>query len=434
MRGVLRKLIPEIVINKYHYLLAMSGAIFFRFPSRKLKVIGVTGTNGKSTVVYLLAKMLTAAGYKVASSSSIEFQIGDKVWPNEFKMTMPGRAFLQSFLAKAVKAGCTHVVIEVTSEGLVQNRHAFVDFDTAIFTNLSPEHIERHGGYVKYREAKGVLFRALAKSNKKIKTSIINLADPKAQYFLSFGADRIFVYRKHDQEPRAAIPQAAQEVISQNEQVNASGIDFNIATTKYQSSLRGDLNIENMLAVISAGISEGLSLDSMAKILQEIKEIPGRLEQIPNKKGINVFVDYAHTPAALESVYQALGANSVLICVLGAAGGGRDKWKRPEMGKIAVRYCQKIILTNEDPYDEDPVKIIAEIEAGLKESNFKKENYEIMIDRKAAIVKAISIARSGETVIITGKGSESLMAVAAGKKISWDDRQIAVKALREADK
>ena len=347
---------------------------------------------------------------------------------------MPGRAFLQSFLAKAVKAGCTHVVIEVTSEGLVQNRHAFVDFDTAIFTNLSPEHIERHGGYVKYREAKGVLFRALAKSNKKIKTSIINLADPKAQYFLSFGADRIFVYRKHDQEPRAAIPQAAQEVISQNEQVNASGIDFNIATTKYQSSLRGDLNIENMLAVISAGISEGLSLDSMAKILQEIKEIPGRLEQIPNKKGINVFVDYAHTPAALESVYQALGANSVLICVLGAAGGGRDKWKRPEMGKIAVRYCQKIILTNEDPYDEDPVKIIAEIEAGLKESNFKKENYEIMIDRKAAIVKAISIARSGETVIITGKGSESLMAVAAGKKISWDDRQIAVKALREADK
>ncbi|KKR77937.1 MAG: UDP-N-acetylmuramoyl-L-alanyl-D-glutamate-2,6-diaminopimelate ligase [Parcubacteria group bacterium GW2011_GWA2_40_8] len=165
-------------------------------------------------------------------------------------------------------------------------------------------------------------------------------------------------------------------------------------------------------------------MDDMSKFLKECGVVPGRLEKISNSRNIDIYVDYAHTPAALEAVYQTLSRNSELVCVLGAAGGGRDKWKRPELGRIAAQYCKKIILTNEDPYDEDPKNIIEAIEEGIKEKKESDIDFEIIIDRKKAIIKAIEFTKPGQALIVTGKGSENLMMLAHGEKMSWDDREI----------
>ena len=164
MKEIIEKFIPSFLLNWYHFLLAFFGALIYRFPSKKLKVVGVTGTGGKSTVVEFCSQILKEAGYKTASISSISFKIKDKQWPNALKMTMPGRLKLQRFLRRAVKAGCQYLVLEVTSEGILQHRQKFINFEAAIFTNLSQEHIERHGSFEKYREAKGKLFKQTQKN------------------------------------------------------------------------------------------------------------------------------------------------------------------------------------------------------------------------------------------------------------------------------
>ncbi len=438
MKALIKKLLSRSAISKYHYFLSFTGAILYGFPSKKVKVIGVTGTNGKSTVVYLLAQMLKGAGYKVALSSSIEFWIGDKIWPNTFKMTMPGRYFLQKFLKQAYIAGCDYVIIEVTSEGIAQNRHAFIDFDSVALINISPEHIERHGGYENYKKAKGILFEALAASKKNNRSIVINIADKEANYFLGLvSKDPVrrpvgVAFRRSDQVSTTGLFSSMQEVISNNERVNKGGVLFNINGVEFESELQGTFNIENLLTVISIGISQNMKLEDISKILKQCKVVPGRLEKISNNKNLDIYVDYAHTPAALEAVYRALSPNADLVCVLGATGGGRDKWKRPELGKIAARYCKKIILTNEDPYDEDPISIIEAVERGVSSSvkiNDNKIDYEIILDRKKAIVKAIETAKPGQAVIVTGKGSENLMMLSRGEKIAWDDRDIIKKIL-----
>src|SRR3989344_7705188 len=241
IKSLVKRMLPQSGISRYHYFLAFAGALFSGFPSKKIKVIGVTGTNGKSTVVYLLAQMLKGAGYKVALSSSIEFWIGDKVWPNTFKMTMPGRAFLQKFLRDACAAQCDYVIIEVTSEGMLQNRHAFIDFNSVVLTNISPEHIERHGGYENYKRTKGKLFEALGSSTKNNKNIIINIADKGANYFLSLvGGDPNkrpggVVFRRSDQTATTGIFSGIQEVVSANERVNKEGILFNINGVEFES-------------------------------------------------------------------------------------------------------------------------------------------------------------------------------------------------------
>ena len=188
MKDLIKKFITSFLIRWYHFLLAFLGAFIFRFPSRKLKVIGVTGTNGKSTIVEMITKILAATEYKVASLSSIKFKIGGKEWPNTLKMTMPGRFKLQRFLRQAVNSGCKYVVLEVTSEGIKQYRHKFIDFDAAVFTNLSPEHIEAHGSFENYRAAKGKLFQA-AKN-----VHVINIDDENREYFLQFPAEKKYTY------------------------------------------------------------------------------------------------------------------------------------------------------------------------------------------------------------------------------------------------
>ncbi len=445
-----KSFIPNFLFNWYHFFLALLGAVLYRFPSKRLIVIGVTGTNGKSTVVHLTDKILEEAGHRVAALSSIRFKIGNKERQNILKMTMPGRFRIQKFLREAVNNGCKYAVIEVTSEGIKQHRHRFIDFDVAVLTNLTPEHIESHGSFEKYREAKAKLFQSLANSKHKIlnpkqisnskckipnrKVLIINLDDESADYFLKFPAKEKYGYKissKFKAQSSNLQPKVQNLLYPENCQINQNGISFTINSTQFNLNLLGEFNIYNSLAAICVGLSQGISLEICKKALEKVKGIPGRMEEVI-KEPFRVIVDYAHTPDALQKVYKAIRnfkvqtQSSKLICVLGACGGGRDKWKRPKMGEIAAEYCNRVILTNEDPYDENPEKILDEIFSGFSSSKRKTQNSKLykILDRGEAIKKALTLAESDDVVIITGKGCEPWMCVAKGEKIPWDDRKV----------
>ncbi len=422
IKEIIKKFIPSFLLNLYHFLLALLGAFFYGFPGKKLTVIGITGTSGKSTVVSFTTRILEEAGYKVASLSSIKFKIGEKETENMLKMTMPGRFKLHKFLKKAVKSECDYAVLEVTSEGIKQHRHEFIDFDVVLLTNLSPEHIEAHGGFENYRRAKGKLFEITKKNH------IVNLDDKNTDYFLKFPSQRKYGFgieqKSKEFESKERKNKVDNFIEATDIELSERGIVFKINKTTFSLELFGKFNIYNALSAISVGISQGIKFETCKKALEKIKKIPGRME-IVVKKPFFVIVDYAHTPKALRSVYNAIYNSKIkkkdtkMICVLGACGGGRDKWKRPVLGKIASKYCQRVIITNEDPYEEPPIKIIEEVIEGTGEKAEK------ILDRKKAIKKAIKAAKEGDVVVITGKGSEPWMCVKGGKKISWDDRKIA---------
>src|SRR3989344_7814494 len=347
-----KKLIPKSVFNffqpAYHSALAYAGAAYYGFPSKDLKVIAVTGTKGKSTVVFLISKILENAGEPVAAIGSLGFKIKGKEWPNTLKMTMPGRFRLQKFLHEAKKAGCKYVVLEVTSEGIKQKRHLGIQFDCAVFTNLHKEHIESHGSFENYYRAKQELFKRTKN------THVINADDPNTKLFGDFPAKHKIFYGL-----------TKGDMVASNIKLSNAGSSFEVYGMVYNTYLAGQFNVMNMLAVLSVGAIYKIDLPSAKPVLESVEFIPGRMEFI-QRKPFEVVVDYAHTPDSLEQVYRTLKKSPStspgtpitqishkLICVIGAAGGGRDKWKRPEFGRIAAEYCDEIILTNEDPYHEN---------------------------------------------------------------------------------
>ncbi|MBU0546599.1 MAG: UDP-N-acetylmuramoyl-L-alanyl-D-glutamate--2,6-diaminopimelate ligase [Patescibacteria group bacterium] len=389
VKKFLRKIIPTYLRDAYHLLPSFLGAVYYRFPSNKIKVIAVTGTNGKSSVINLVKYVLEEAGFKVAASSSIFFQIGDQQKPNTLRMTMPGGFYLQGFLRKAVNNKCDYAVLEITSEGIKQYRHKFITFEAAVFTNLTPEHIEAHGSFEKYREAKGKLFEATKNIH------IINIDDENAEYFLKFPAKKKYTY-------------------------GLNRGDINTKNTQFKLKLLGEFNIYNALAAICVGLSQSVSLEICQRALEKIEGIPGRMELVISEP-FKVVVDYAFTPNALDQAYKAIRNSlnpSKMICVLGSCGGGRDKWKRPILGELATKYCDEIIITNEDPYDENPKEIIDQVAVGTGEKALK------ILDRREAIRLALKLAKENDAVIITGKGCELSICLPDGKKILWDDRQV----------
>ena len=287
------------------------------------------------------------------------------------------------------------MVLEVTSEGIKQHRHRFINFAIAVFTNLSPEHIEAHQGFENYKRAKGKLFQATREVH------VINLDDENAKYFLQFPVKKKYTYG-----------------LNQG--------DINNQDLQLKLRLIGDFNIHNALAAICVGLSQNIDLATCKKAVEKVEGIPGRMEKIISQP-FKVFVDYAFTPNALEKVYQTLthqlinSSTNKLICVLGACGGGRDKWKRPVLGKLVAQYCDEVIVTNEDPYDEDPIEIIEQVAKGTMGKARK------ILDRREAIRESLKISQPGDVVVITGKGCEPWLCVAGGKKIPWDDRQVVKK-------
>jgi UDP-N-acetylmuramoyl-L-alanyl-D-glutamate--2,6-diaminopimelate ligase len=392
----------------YHFSLALLGAVIYRFPSRKIKVIGITGTKGKTTTVELINAILEAAGKRTAVLSSLRTKIVDRSEKNLFGNTMPGRFFIQNFFQEAVKAKCEYAILEVTSQGVALSRHRFIRWRSAAITNLAPEHIESHGSFENYRAAKLAFLK--------------KAAGMKAPVFLNEKNDHYDFFLK---------ALAGKKIIpfSKDEAVN-----FGAGNPVLQS----DFYRENMALAYKVTRELGISEGVINKALAEFKGVPGRFEFVQSEP-FAVVVDYAHTPDSLEAIYKAVRPEEVfgrpgrLIAVLGAAGGGRDKWKRPKMGAIAAEYCDVVILTNEDPFDEDPESILDEIEAGLfkiQNSKFKINNtYYKILDRKEAIKKAVALARPGDCVVMTGKGSEPYLRVAGGKKIEWDEKRFALEAL-----
>ncbi len=404
----IKKIIPIKLFKKlqpfYHYSLSLLGAIIYRFPSRKIFVVGITGTKGKTSTAELVNVILETAGYKTALAGTLRFKIGNKSENNKFKMTMPGRFFIQHFLRKAIREKCDFVILEMTSEGTKQYRHKFIQLNSLIYTNLTPEHIESHGSYEKYRTAKLKIAKALEKSSKKRKSIIVNKDDKESHRFLNINIKEKYQYSLTDAQPF---------------ELKKVGLSLTIDKQKIDSYLSGEFNIYNILAAVIFTKSQNIGVEIIKKAIENFKSIRGRVERIDGGQDFTVIVDYAHTPDSLEKLYEAF-PNSKRICVLGNTGGGRDKWKRKVMGSIAYKYCSKIILTNEDPYDEDPKKIVKDIAKGIQ-----KPIYRIIMDRKEAIQKAISSAKTGDTVLITGKGTDPYIMGPNNSKLDWDDAIIA---------
>ncbi len=420
METLLRKiqnLLPEKIYRffqpAYHFTLAILGTIFYRMPSRHIYVIGVTGTKGKSSTTEFINAVLEAAGKKTAVLSTIRFKVGEKTHPNKYKMTMPGRFFLQKFLRDAVDTKCEYAVLEMTSEGARFFRHIGVELDALIFTNLSPEHIESHGSFTNYKNAKLRLVKHLSNSRKQSRLSIANLDNEHAPSFLIEAVEKNIGYSLKDVETLSETPH---------------GSEINYKGTKIKIPLPGKFNISNALAAITLAEELNISIEDVKKGIEGLSLIRGRVEKIEEGQDFTVVVDYAHTDDSLRKLYETF-SSSRKIAVLGGTGGGRDSWKRPVLGKIASEHCNEIIVTNEDPYDEDPLKIINEVASGVT-----AHTPIIIPDRREAIAHALSIASTGDTVLITGKGTDPYIMGPNGTKIIWDDAKVAREELEKLKK
>lgn len=415
---VIPRSIYRLIQPIYHYLLAFLGNIFYNFPSKKIFVVGVTGTKGKTTTLELINVMLEAAGKRTALFSSIRRKIDKKSEKNPTETTMPGRFTLQKFFREAVEADCEYALVEVTSEGVAKHRHRFIHWDAAVFLNIHPEHIEAHGSFEKYLEAKLSFFRYLKHSSKKKKYFFINKDDPHAPYF----------------EKAAEKTEHKEIILFSRDDVYRF---LSLIQEEYNPDwLLADFNVLNAAAANAFAKIAGVSNEDIWDALRNFQGIKGRMDFV-RREPFAVVVDYAHTPDSLLAVYENLRRTpyftkgSRLICVLGSAGGGRDKWKRPEMGRIAAHHCDYIILTNEDPYDENPRAILEEINSGIPKDEFPIPKTQIILDRREAIEKAIFLAEKGDMVVITGKGSEEWIHVADGKKIPWSDREVVKEILQK---
>lgn len=413
MKKILKAILPPFVLSVYHFSLAFLAAVLYFYPSKKIAVIAVTGTKGKSSTLEYLNAIAEAAGMRTALASTIRFKIGTDSKPNLLRQTQPGRFFLQRFLSRAVQDGCTIAFIEMTSEGARQHRHRFIDLDALIFINLAPEHIESHGSLEAYQNAKFELGKQLARSHKRPRYMVANADDEQGNRYLSLPVEHLLPFSLSGATPFES---------------SEHGGYFTFGGTKIEVRLPGEFSLKNALASATLMNALGFPITAIVSGIASLTKIPGRTEEINEGQAFPVIVDYAHTPDSLRALYSAYRTRRK-ICVLGSTGGGRDLWKRPAMGAIADELCDTIILTNEDPYDEDPQSIVDSIARGI---THKKP--EIIMDRRAAIARAIELARASDAVLITGKGTDPTIQLARGKSIPWSDADVAREELRKIQK
>lgn len=454
----IKKIIPRSIFKKlqpyYHFTLSYLAALYYRFPSRKLIVIGVTGTSGKTTTVYLIAQTLKNLGFKVGFTSTSLISDGVIESLNDRKMTMLGRFATQRMLALMVKNGCQFAIIETSSQGIVQFRHRFIDYDKLVFTCLFPEHIEAHGGFENYKKAKEELFLFLSKTKNKCinqkmivqnkvsglqkinceaikKTFVINGNSEHANDFLKFPAQEKIIFLNPKENHYKLINEVNKIFHYSEIAQTAGGLNFKIENKKFEANLLGRFNASNIMATFSVLSSFNFSFEQIQKSFSNIQAVPGIMELVisPDKdqSHFTVLVDYAFLPIALEKTYEVINTMRFkkIIHVLGAAGGGRDVWRRSVLGHIAAVNADFIVVTNEDPYDDDPEEIINEVANGALESGFELgRNLFKTLDRRTAIRQALFLAEKGDLVLVTGKGCEQAICVAGGKMIEWDDRKV----------
>jgi len=414
----MKKLIPQSIKNIYHLFQAVLANLIYGFPSKNIKVIGVTGTNGKTTTCQMTVRILEEAGYKAAMASTINFKLGDKEWVNTTKFTTLSPFAVQKFLKQAVEAGCDYAVLETSSHSLDQYRVWGIDYKVAVITNVTREHLDYHKTMERYRQAKLKLF-------KKAGTSVVNLDMEKPEDFLQYENKKKKTYSLKDKRA---------DIFARNIHLENSNSTFEIDNQKFYLNLAGDFNVENALAAVAVGTAESVNLDDCVKALADIKGVPGRMEKVPNRKGLDIIIDYAVTPDSLEKLYALLedinSQKARIIAVFGSCGE-RDRGKRPIMGEIVSRHADFVIVTNEDPYGEDPMQIIEEVAGGVKGKK-ENENFWKILDRRAAIGKALQIAKPGDFVVVTGKGAEETMAV-GDQRIPWNDKKVILEELEKVE-
>jgi len=434
MKKIIKKICPKFLASLYHFTQVKFFQLLFGNPSEKMIVIGVTGTKGKSTTANMIWSVMSAAGMKVGQTGTANFRVGNEEALNKWHMTMPGPRVLYRELAKMAKAKCDAVVVETTSEGIKQHRHLGINYDLVVFTNLSPEHIASHGSYHSYRAAKGKLFAHLAKSRRKFfgktmlpKKSLICGDDPEASFFQQFPADEKITFGFG----------AGNKIAGRDVKPTAQGVEFCVGSERYFVPIIGAFNAENALAAVAVGKALGLGYKVIAKGLANLPTLPGRMEKIETKKPFTVIVDYAHEKksmtALLETAQKIKGPGKVIL-LLGAEGGGRDKAKRPIMGELAAKMADYVIVSNVDPYEDDPKEIIEDIASAAKRAGMKEgKNLFSIEDRRAGIAKSLKLAQPGDLVLITGKGAEQQIII-GGRRLPWDDRQVVREELEKLNK
>lgn len=403
---------------------------FYEYPAGKMRMIAVTGTNGKTTTSHITAHILHHAGYKTGIIGTIHVMIGDHEYPTH--NTTPDVVDLEKMLYSMVEAGITHVCMEVSSHALAMGRVEGIEFDNVSFTNLTEDHLDYHKTMDNYAAAKAILFKkASAPGQKKgNKSAHINIDVPYADVMEAAVKDRsvcpVYTYS-----------------IDQPSDLKASHIEFNTSSSEFSveyqgkaypvhTHLAGRFNVYNVLAAMSAALSEGIPMEEVITALSDFHSVPGRFELIDEGQPFTVVVDYAHTPDGLENILKTAQEikRGRIISVFGC-GGDRDKLKRPIMGRIGARYSDVVIVTSDNPRTEDPDVIVSEVAAGVKEIAEKKPSfhYEILVNRREAIRRAIALAKPGDMVMIAGKGHENYQ-ILKDRTIHFDDREEARKAIR----
>jgi UDP-N-acetylmuramoyl-L-alanyl-D-glutamate--2,6-diaminopimelate ligase len=413
-----RRMIAHILVEDARRALAEIACAFYDHPSQKLELVGITGTNGKTTTSFMVREALAAEGRQPGLIGTVRYEIGSRVIPAV--RTTPEAPDIQFMLDQMVRVGCRSAVMEVSSHALAQRRVWGIDFDVGVFTNLSRDHLDFHGTLENYFDAKMQLFRGLGLQQKRA-TAVVNLDNEWGMELIKINGlrARLLTFGEH--------PSA--DVRATDIELSPRGTRFSVRTpwgaADVQLRLLGRFNVSNALAAIATCGALGISPARTADALARMQAVPGRLEQIENDRGFHVFVDYAHTPEALSHVLDTLRELRPrrLIVVFGC-GGDRDRGKRAPMGAVAYARADYTILTSDNPRREKPEAIIADIEQGMA----TRERHEVILDRAEAIARALAIARPGDIVLIAGKGHETLQEFAT-TKIPFDDREMARRLL-----
>lgn len=426
VQEVLDIAVPQIVYADTRYAMAVFAAHYYGYPSSSMKLIGITGTNGKTTTSMILEQLLASQGKQTGLMGTIQIKIGDEI--REVSNTTQEACVLQKSFRQMVERGAEYCVMEVSSHALHFGRVLGCDFRTAIFTNLTQDHLDFHHTMDRYLQTKSLLFSRLGNTfnNEPFgrKYAVINEDDPASEYMKQVTAAQVITYGL---QPDA-------DVRADQIRLTAGGTTFHLTTfageAEVKMKLIGKFNVYNTLAAITAALIEGMSLKQIVNALETVSPVEGRMELVEEGQPYLVVVDYAHTPDGLENVLQTVSefAEGKIYCVFGC-GGDRDRGKRPQMGRLAAELSDVTIVTSDNPRNEDPKAIIEEIVAGIKQSGAKEEHYLQIEDRRRAIQQAVEMASPGDVVLIMGKGHETYQEV-KGVRTYFDDREVAKQAIR----
>ena len=420
--------VPAVQVTDARAALADLAADFYEHPTDRLRLVGVTGTDGKTTTVHLVSDVLEAAGNLTGFATTVDFKLGPTAWANETRQSTQEAVEVQEFFAELLVAGGTWGVLEATSHALALRKLRGVNVDIAVFTNLSPEHLDFHGTLQEYLAAKGILFAQLVAGTDKgvPKAAVLNADDPHWQYLAgrAHGA-RIITYAI---DALADVQGAIQQADAAGSRVRITAFD---ETVDLQLPLVGRFNVQNALAAMAAGLAAGVTLTQARDALSRARPVRGRMERVECGQPFTVVVDYAHTPESLDKVLALLRPLTPgrLSVVFGSAGE-RDRTKRPRLAEVAANRADRFFITQEDPRLEDPGQILAEIEAGAIAAGKRRDrDYQVIGDRRAAIAAAIASASAGDTVVLAGKGHEGSIIVGEDK-VPWDEAAVAREVLQ----